>query len=67
MVTQLCCKQTLLLKNRYYWNKTWISILSSLYLEKTALGGKQFFKRGYSEAIFKALFVFKIFINIDRG
>jgi len=43
-------------------------MLLSLKLEKTALGGKQFLKRGYSEAIIKVFcLVFKIFINIDRG
>jgi len=42
-------------------------MLSSLKLENTVLGGKQFLKRGYSEAIIKVFFVFKIFINIDRG
>ena len=63
---QLCWNQAWLLKN-YYWNKTWISILSSLQLEKTVLGGEQFLKHGYSQAIVKDFFVFKIFINIAGG
>ena len=45
----------------------WISILSSLKLENTVLGGKQFLKCGYSEAIVKVFFVFKVFIKIDKG
>ena len=37
----------------------------------TVLGGKEFLKQGYPEAIVKVVFFcfcfFKIFINVDRG
>jgi len=36
-------------------------MLSSLSLEKTVLGGKQFLKRDYSEAIIKDVFGFQDF------